>query len=245
MQAMFDQPVGRLERRRKFERRMWQSEESFGDYCHHKIILGNRVPIDEKEMVDYLIDGIPSESLKNQARMHSFSTVQQVIKAFRAISLKSVQGVHRREIVPSREVRGRPGGGRYEIINEETTKRSPKMSTRGVTRCYECNGNGHYARECPSRTKSVTRAARSAKVKRQIGLVESEKQESERSSSEDDGEKESREEEENVCVVVDIEQEVKDVYKKVVQISFNNSMPLSCVARIDTGSPISLVQKNM
>lgn len=96
MQAMFDQPVGRLERRRKFERRMWQSEKSFGDYCHHKIILGNRVPIDEKEMVDYLIDGIPSESLKNQARMHSFSTVQQVIKAFRTISLKSVQGVHRR-----------------------------------------------------------------------------------------------------------------------------------------------------
>ncbi|KYN27565.1 hypothetical protein ALC57_03024 [Trachymyrmex cornetzi] len=39
-------------------------------------------------MVDYLIDGIPSEQLKTQAKMHSFSSVEEIIKAFSGIKLK-------------------------------------------------------------------------------------------------------------------------------------------------------------
>lgn len=75
MRAMFDQPLGRLEARKKFEAREWRKNEAFNNYCHDKLILGNRVPVTKSELVDYLIDGIPSESLQNQAKMHSFSSV--------------------------------------------------------------------------------------------------------------------------------------------------------------------------
>jgi len=76
---MFDHLIGRLKRRKKFEARAWQKEESFSD-CDSKIILGNRIPIPDDEMVDYLIDGIPLESLQIQAKMHSFSSVAEIIK---------------------------------------------------------------------------------------------------------------------------------------------------------------------
>jgi len=40
-----------------------------------KVIKGNKVPVVEEEIVDYIIDGILSKTLRNQAKMHSFSTV--------------------------------------------------------------------------------------------------------------------------------------------------------------------------
>lgn len=58
MVVMFDQPLGKLEARRQFERRRWQKDETFADYCHSKLILGNRVPISDEEIVDYIIEGI-------------------------------------------------------------------------------------------------------------------------------------------------------------------------------------------
>jgi len=55
MQKMFDHRSGKLELRRKFEAREWRSGESFADYCHHKLILGNMVPISDDDIVDYVI----------------------------------------------------------------------------------------------------------------------------------------------------------------------------------------------
>jgi len=55
----------RLDLRKKFETRGWQKNELFSEYCHHKLILGNRVPIAKEEMIDYIIDGIPSKTLRN------------------------------------------------------------------------------------------------------------------------------------------------------------------------------------
>lgn len=87
MEDIFDQPMGKLELRRRFEERVWRKEESFSEYWHDKIILGNRISIHEDEMVEYLVDGIPAENLRNQARMQSFPNVQEVLTAFKRISL--------------------------------------------------------------------------------------------------------------------------------------------------------------
>jgi len=42
--------------------------------------------------VDYIIDEIPSEVLRNQARMHSFLSVQEIMQAFNKLNLNSEQG---------------------------------------------------------------------------------------------------------------------------------------------------------
>lgn len=58
MKQMFDHRPSKLALRREFEQRMWQAGESFVEYYHSKTILANR-PIDDNELVDYIIDDIP------------------------------------------------------------------------------------------------------------------------------------------------------------------------------------------
>lgn len=56
MEAMYDQRERKLTLRKEFELRMWQPSETFTEYFHKKITLANKVPIDENEIVDYLIE---------------------------------------------------------------------------------------------------------------------------------------------------------------------------------------------
>lgn len=86
---MFNQPMTRLERKRLFENRVWKKGDIFNDYCYDKVILGNKVPITEEEIVEYVIDGLSSMTLRNQVRMHSFFTVTEFPKIFRRISLET------------------------------------------------------------------------------------------------------------------------------------------------------------
>jgi len=58
MKEMFDLRPSKLALRKSFERRIWQNKESFSDYFHDKVILANRVPVDDEELTDYIIDGI-------------------------------------------------------------------------------------------------------------------------------------------------------------------------------------------
>lgn len=45
--------------RQKFQNRMWHVGETFHEYVHEKIILANLVPVDNDELIDYVIEGIP------------------------------------------------------------------------------------------------------------------------------------------------------------------------------------------
>lgn len=49
---------------------------------YEKVILGNRVPVADEELVDYIIDGIPDETLRNQARLQNFDSKSALLKAF-------------------------------------------------------------------------------------------------------------------------------------------------------------------
>jgi len=59
----------KLELRRSFEKRLWQSTESFSSYYHAKIILANKASIVQDEVVDYLIDGKLESRMRDQARL--------------------------------------------------------------------------------------------------------------------------------------------------------------------------------
>lgn len=66
---MFERRESRLTVRRKFENRIWKKEESFHEYLHGKIIMGNRVPVDEVELFEHITNGIPDIALRDQARL--------------------------------------------------------------------------------------------------------------------------------------------------------------------------------
>jgi len=89
MDRMFNNRKSKLELRRNFEKRPWQQAESFSAYFHAKTVLANKASIAQDELVDYLIDGIPDNRMKDQVRIQQFSTEDDLLKVFANISLPS------------------------------------------------------------------------------------------------------------------------------------------------------------
>ena len=59
----------------------WKNVESFKEYFQEKMIPEN-VCLDQDELIDLVIDDIPETVLRNQARMHSFKSLFDLLKAF-------------------------------------------------------------------------------------------------------------------------------------------------------------------
>ncbi|XP_071577665.1 uncharacterized protein [Temnothorax nylanderi] len=171
MRNLFDVRPAKVELRRQFEKREWKSDETFGTYFYDKVILAGRVPVNEDELVDYLIDGIPDRFLQNQARMQRFVRKDMLLRAFENIKLRPEnKGKHGRDsnvVASDKSKQGKPGvpqknenkaeGTRCYNCNQtghrmkECTK--PKRD-RGS--CYECGVQGHGMRDCPQRQKKTT-----------------------------------------------------------------------------------------
>lgn len=82
MGRMFDSRPRKLTLRRKFEARVWKGDEPFCGYYHEKVILASRVPVAEDELLDYLVEGISSVRLRNQARLMRFRSAVELLGAF-------------------------------------------------------------------------------------------------------------------------------------------------------------------
>lgn len=87
MECTFDLKPSKMNLRRTFERRIWQVNESFLDYFHEKLILENKILIDEEEFIDYAIDGIPDYCIRDQARNNTFCSKSEMLEALRKLSL--------------------------------------------------------------------------------------------------------------------------------------------------------------
>lgn len=135
MGQMFDHRPGKLTLRREFENRVWKSDESFRDYYHDKKILANRVPIEEGELLEYIIEGVTDVRLQSQVRLANFQTEAEMVQAFESVSLPSKKAA---------DMKQKKDGTRYSVGSrvEATAKRER------VTRCYNCHEVGHVATRC-------------------------------------------------------------------------------------------------
>ena len=136
METMFDHRPGKLAQRREFEARVWQHSENFCDYYHDKLILGNRVPISEEEIVDYIVDGIPDEQIQNQARIQCFKEKADLLKAFEKISLGTKKTYEPR-------------------MKKDTKGQAPPSQEEKPLLCYNCSGTGHFSKNCTKPRRTV------------------------------------------------------------------------------------------
>jgi len=58
------------ELRRKFEQRKWLPNERFAIYFEDKMMLANPINLDTEELLEQIIEGVPSKTLRDQARKH-------------------------------------------------------------------------------------------------------------------------------------------------------------------------------
>jgi len=149
MEAMYDRRERRLTLRKEFENKMWQQGETFAEHFHKKLILANKVPIEEEEIVDYLIDGIPVKSIKHQALMQQFRDKETMLRAMENVSLGTDQKIQAKADKQGVGKNVNKASGVKKMDNDLTTKRELK--------CFNCNVAGHISTKCtePKREKGA------------------------------------------------------------------------------------------
>lgn len=152
MKDGFDQKPSKVYRLKKFELRTWQTNESFNDYYHEKFILGNLVPIEEDDLLDYLMDGIPDQMLRNQARMQNFNSVKDLLNGFRKISLsnRTKKDSHHGE----KATTDKPAEKIKPEVKPPKTGMKEKTGEKSI-KCYNCNKLGYISKDCPKENEDL------------------------------------------------------------------------------------------
>jgi len=105
--------------------------------------MGNRVPIDKEEMLDYVIDGIPDKILQNQARIQRFETMSDLQEAFEKVALsdKNTSKVEKTE---------KRNGNR---VNSDFSKKGTTSEEVRDKRCFICGERDHLSDGCPTKER--------------------------------------------------------------------------------------------
>lgn len=128
---------------KKFENRTWGKDESFHEYVHEKTIMGNRVPIDQGELIEYVMDGIPDAALRDQARIQRFMTIDSLLSAFEKVTLRD------RGVPSQNRWDGRSGGAvRSERRCDGPVKNGDRRNDK---RCFNCGAREHVSANCPTK----------------------------------------------------------------------------------------------
>lgn len=130
---------------------MAKPEELFFDYFHDKVVLANRVSIDEEELLEYIIDGIPDTRLRDQARMQCFRTKSNLLEAFKRLKF-------RYDFKTLNEKNNKFTKTNKEAIasKSEATTSKPEKTARAARMCYNCKKTGHISRNCRQLKKQTT-----------------------------------------------------------------------------------------
>ncbi|XP_044314146.1 uncharacterized protein LOC123037448 [Drosophila rhopaloa] len=120
----FGQMSSKSEQRRKFEQRKWQQTERFAMYFEDKMMLAQPINLETDELLEQIIEGVPSANLRDQARIQRFANPEQMQQAFANICLPQI------------------------IETNAAKKTSMEASANNELRCRNCNSKGHFAKDC-------------------------------------------------------------------------------------------------
>lgn len=143
LKSMFHHRPSRMMLRRKFEEREWKKEETFCEYMHDKVILGNRVPIDEDEIVEYIVDDIPDPILRDQARVSGLRTKNSLMEAFEKITLwdRKRQGAKSESKEKTQ----------FRQKSDKSNNEQRRSSHQDGKNCFNCGLPDHLSKDCPTR----------------------------------------------------------------------------------------------
>lgn len=214
--ATFDCRPTKLSLRKKFEKRLWKTSETFTEYFHDKFVLGNTLSIEEDEMIEYIIEGIPDVQIRNQAIIQRFRDKASFLKAFQDISLHKESAKLESTDVTDKKIK----------IKEST---NAIIKEKEKIRCYNCNKVGHLSVDCKQPKREKGACFNCFEMGHQLR---------------DCPKKLSQKEVREVHYVNDSPEE--DAFNKMVEFKISNQniiYILNLVALLDSGSPISFIKE--
>ncbi|KAH0950388.1 hypothetical protein HN011_010016, partial [Eciton burchellii] len=152
LKIMFDHRPSRIMLREKFQKHKWEKDESFMHHYLHfmqKIILGNRLPVVEEELIEYIIDGIPA--LRNEARVSSFGTRTSFMALFEQVEpdkKEETKNGEEKYQLRSRRDRGGEGGMNKPRRDKDSEGGTSEQRKRN---CFNCGLPDHVSRDCPTK----------------------------------------------------------------------------------------------
>lgn len=96
---MFGVAENKIELWKTLENIKWNGRQPFEEYCFLKKLVAQKLKISEMELVEYVVEGIADDVIRNQARMQNFKTMADVLQAFRLIRRSDVQCSRRSSII--------------------------------------------------------------------------------------------------------------------------------------------------
>lgn len=136
------------------------------------MIVANRVPIEDDEIMDYIVDGIPDRHLEDQARIMRFKSQSDLLEAFKGLPPYSKKPADHESKKFVNQEQKKQKERKTTGENPTSPKKNPTLSEsprRRVIKCYNCRETGHRASACPQpkETKnSVITVVQSAIYKR-------------------------------------------------------------------------------
>lgn len=204
---------------KNFESRKWKKTEKFTDYYFDKVLLGNKLDMSEEDVIEHLIDGLDDPYLETQAKMKEFTSLPKMLEVMNKITTSD-----RRSTVSFTRKPNTPSSSSSRIAV------SGEASNSKVLRCFNCNGIGHIIKDCRKPIRQKGSCFQCGKMDHRY---------------KDCPQRRSREEttpDSTSTVAIIEEQELTKAF--TVTVTFTE-LNVSYKAILDTGSPISLISKEL
>lgn len=120
-----------------------ERDESFSSYLHDKIILANHISIDESEIIEYVVEGIPNQVLRDQARVQRLNSRESLLEAFERVSLRG--RFQYTDTYPKSE----------DKVKQKKTEIPGKHEVKTTKRCHNCGVRNHFATDCSVKSKGM------------------------------------------------------------------------------------------
>ncbi|XP_070144618.1 uncharacterized protein [Drosophila kikkawai] len=115
------------------------------------VSLGNKIDLNEDELIEYMIAGIPDVNLRNMAKLQNFSTKTEILEAFIDIELQWTSSIQRntQEQGPVHRLRSDNGKNFVGADREarrfgdvfETERIQSELSSRSIEWVFNCPSN--------------------------------------------------------------------------------------------------------
>lgn len=143
MATTFDARPNKITLMKTMESRKWRKNEKFSAYYTDKVMLCNKVGLPDEDIIEYVIDGFSDSNLQSQARMKSFTSLNQLLTTMKSVTAEDRGSTSVFRPLQSPQFSSPEGTSGYR-----STSTTPTVS-QGQVRCYNCNQTGHRASACP------------------------------------------------------------------------------------------------